>query len=70
MADQLNKKLAGKENIDKKIKGKFRCTTKNYPVNIAKYEQQEAMPRERKSYSKPEKGLIHLPDGSADGFHR
>ena len=50
--DQLNEKLAGKENIDKKIKDKLKYVTKNYPVNIAKYEQQEAILKERNSYSK------------------
>src|SRR5476651_1187990 len=50
--DQLNEKLAGKDNIDKKIKNKLKYVTKNYPVNIAKYEQQEATLKERNSYSK------------------
>ena len=50
--DQLNEKLAGKENIDKKMKLKLQYVTKNYPVNIAKYEQQEAVLKERNSYSK------------------
>lgn len=50
--DQLNEKLAGKENIHKKIKAKLQYVTKNYPVNIAKYEQQEAILGERNSYSK------------------
>jgi transposase len=50
--DQLNEKLAGKDNADKKIKDKLRYVTKHYPVNIAKYEQQEAILGERNSYSK------------------
>jgi len=50
--DQLNEKLSGKENADKKMKAKLQYVTKNYPVNIAKYEQQEAILEERNSYSK------------------
>jgi transposase len=50
--DQLNEKLSGKENTDKKMKAKLQYVTKNYPVNIAKYEQQEAILEERNSYSK------------------
>lgn len=50
--DQLNEKLAAKENIDKKIKDKLKYITRKYPENIAKYEQQEAMLGERNSYSK------------------
>jgi transposase len=50
--DQLNEKLAGKENIDKKIKDKLKYVTRKYPENIAKYEHQEAILGERNSYSK------------------
>jgi len=50
--DQLNEKLSGKENINKKMILKLKYVTKNYPVNIAKYEQQEAILKERNSYSK------------------
>jgi transposase len=49
---QLNEKLAAKENIDKKIKDKLKYVTKKYPENIAKYEQQEDILKERNSYSK------------------
>jgi transposase len=49
---QLNKKLAGKDNIDKKMKGKLKYVTEKYPQAIAKYEQQEAILGERNSYSK------------------
>lgn len=48
----LNEKLAGKEGIDKKVKAKLKYVTKHYPVNIVKYEQQEAILKERNSYSK------------------
>jgi hypothetical protein len=41
--DQLNEKLSGKENTDKKIKAKLQYVTKKYPVTIAKYEQQEVI---------------------------
>jgi transposase len=50
--DQLNEKLAGKEDIDKKIKDKLKYVTRKYPENIAKYEHQEAILGERNSYSK------------------
>ncbi len=51
-ADKLSEKLAGAENVDKKVKGKLRYITKNFPENLAKYEQQEAILGERNSYSK------------------
>ncbi len=50
--EKLNEKLAGKENVDKKIKAKLGYITRNFPVNIAKYEQQEAILGSRNSYSK------------------
>ena len=50
--DQLNEKLAGKKNIDKKMKDKLKYVTKNYPENIARYERQEAILGARNSYSK------------------
>lgn len=49
--DQLNEKLAGKD-IDKKVKDKLKYATKQYPVNIEKYERQEAILGERNSFSK------------------
>jgi transposase len=49
---QLNEKLAAKENADKKVKDKLKYVTKNYPGVITKYEQQEAILKERNSYSK------------------
>lgn len=49
---QLNEKLAAKENVDKKVKDKLKYVTKNYPEAITKYEQQEAILKERNSYSK------------------
>lgn len=50
--DQLNEKLAGKDNIDKKIKDKLKYVSKHYPANIARYEQHETILKERNSYSK------------------
>lgn len=58
--DQLNEKLSGKENLDKKIKDKLKYVTKNYPQNIAKYEQQEAILGERNSYSKTDPGATFM----------
>lgn len=50
--DQLNEKLAGKDNVSKKVKNKLKYITQNYPANIEKYEQQEALLGERNSFSK------------------
>ncbi len=50
--EQLNEKLAGRKDIDKKVKDKLKYVTKNYPENIAKYERQEAVLGQRNSYSK------------------
>jgi transposase len=50
--DKLNEKLAGKENIDKKVRAKLGYITRNFPANMAKYEQQEAILGGRNSYSK------------------
>lgn len=58
--DQLNEKLAEKENVDKKIKDKLKYVTKHYPVNIAKYEQQEAILEERNSYSKTDRDATFI----------
>jgi transposase len=49
---KLNEKLAGKENIDKKVRAKLGYITRNFPANMAKYEQQEAILGQRNSYSK------------------
>src|ERR1700709_217526 len=50
--DKLNEKLSGKENIDKKVKAKLGYITRNFPANMTKYEQQEAILGSRNSYSK------------------
>ncbi len=51
-AGLLNEKLAGKDNVNKKVKDKLKYVTKHYPQNIAKYERQEAILGERNSFSK------------------
>jgi len=43
--------LQGKD-IDKKVKQKLNYAKKNWPTNMAKYEQQEAILQQRNSYSK------------------
>lgn len=50
--DTLNQVLGKKENINKKMKARLGYVTKHYPVNIARYEQQEAILGDRNSYSK------------------
>ena len=50
--DKLNDVLSNKPSVNKKVKAKLSYVTKNYPSNIIKYEQQEAILGERNSYSK------------------
>lgn len=50
--DQLNEKLATKDNADKKVKAKLKYITKHYPQNIEKYEHQEEILGQRNSFSK------------------
>lgn len=50
--DKLNETLAGKENVDKKMKAKLLYASKYFPVNISRYEAQEAILKNRNSYSK------------------
>lgn len=49
---KLNEKLASKDNIDKKVRAKLGYITRNFPANIAKYEQQEGILGARNSYCK------------------
>ena len=49
--NQINKALQDKI-IDKKIKQKLNYAKKNWPTNMTKYEQQEAILKGRNSYSK------------------
>lgn len=50
--DKLNEVLSKKKDVDKKTRAKLAYVTKHYPVNIARYEMQEAILEERNSYSK------------------
>lgn len=50
--EKLNKVLADNDQADKKVKAKLRYINKNFPVNIAKYEQQQTILDTRNSYSK------------------
>jgi transposase len=50
--DKLNEVLGKNTLADKKVKAKLQYVTKNYPANIKKYEEQEAVLGERNSYSK------------------
>ncbi|AMC11612.1 transposase [Lutibacter profundi] len=49
--NQINEALQGKE-IDKKVKQKLSYAKRNWPKNMAKYQQQEAILKQRNSYSK------------------
>lgn len=49
--DQINEALKGKE-VDKKVKQKLNYAKKNWPCNLEKYQQQEAILKGRNSYSK------------------
>ncbi len=64
VVDQLNEKLADKENIDKKVRDKLKYITKTYPETIAKYERQEAILGERNSFSKtdPEATFMRMKE--------
>ncbi len=50
--DKLNEVLKQNPQTTQKAKAKLRYITKNYPANIAKYEQQEKTLGDRNSYSK------------------
>ncbi|GAA3960869.1 IS1182 family transposase [Mucilaginibacter dorajii] len=56
----LNEKLAGKQDVGKKTKAKLKYATKHYPANIIKYEQQEAILKERNSYSKTDQDATFM----------
>ena len=49
--NQINEALKGKD-IDKKIKQKLNYAKKNWPTNMVKYQKQEAILKDRNSYSK------------------
>jgi len=52
VVEKLNEKLAGKDNVDKKVRAKLGYITRNFPANMVKYELQEAILGSRNSYSK------------------
>jgi IS5 family transposase len=49
--NQINEALKGRD-IDKEVKQKLNYAKKNWPANMAKYQRQEAILKERNSYSK------------------
>ncbi len=59
----INDALQGKE-VDKKVKQKLHYAKKNWPQNMAKYEKQEAILKERNSYSKtdPDATFMRMKD--------
>lgn len=61
--DTINEALQGKE-IDKKVKQKLSYAKKNWPSNMAKYQEQEAILKERNSYSKtdPDATFMRMKD--------
>lgn len=50
--DELNRILKDNPDVDKKTSARLKYITKHYPVNIARYEEQEAILGDRNSYSK------------------
>lgn len=61
--DTINKALEGKA-IDKKVKQKLNYAQKNWPQNLKKYQQQEAILKDRNSYSKtdPDATFMRMKD--------
>ena len=61
--NKINGALQGKQ-VDKKVKQKLNYAKKNWPQNMAKYEQQEAILKERNSYSKtdPDATFMRMKD--------
>jgi transposase len=61
--NKINSALQGKD-VDKKVKQKLNYAKKNWPGNMAKYEQQEAILKERNSYSKtdPDATFMRMKD--------
>lgn len=58
--EKLNAVLSKAKNIDKKQRAKMNYITKNFPSNIEKYEQQEAILGARNSYSKTDKDATFM----------
>jgi len=61
--NKINDALQGKE-VDKKVKQKLNYAKKNWPQNMAKYEQQQAILKDRNSYSKtdPDATFMRMKD--------
>ena len=61
--NQINDALQGKE-VDKEVKQKLNYAKKNWPTNMAKYQKQEAILKERNSYSKtdPDATFMRMKD--------
>ena len=57
---KLNEALSNKKTIDKRVKAKLNYINKNFPKNIQKYEQQEAVLGERNSYSKTDEDATFM----------
>lgn len=57
---RLNEALSDKKDIHKKVKAKLNYINKNFPKNIDKYEQQEAVLAERNSYSKTDEDATFM----------
>jgi transposase len=58
--EKLNEKLSGKENVNKKVRAKLGYINRNFPANIARYEEQEAIFGERNSFSKTDKDATFM----------
>lgn len=58
--EQIDKKLSGNKNASSKAKAKLRYIKKNFSKNLDKYEKQEAILGERKSYSKTDPGATFM----------
>lgn len=57
--DKIDKALEGKM-VDKKVRQKVTYAKKNWPSNIAKYEQQESILKGRNSYSKTDEDATFM----------
>lgn len=58
--EKLNATLSKAKNVDKKQRAKMNYITKNFPSNIEKYEQQEAILGDRNSYSKTDQDATFM----------
>jgi transposase len=58
--EKLNSVLSKVKNVDKKQRAKMNYITKNFPANIEKYEQQEAILGDRNSYSKTDQDATFM----------